>query len=256
MGKRVTHLMTICQSSHASHICPTGFTVISAESHRLSYGFPVASERTPKRRMSAEARRAQIIESARRVFARQGYAASRTREIAAEAGINEAMLYRHFPSKEELFEASVLESIDAAMVRAMDNAKSISRSLAGSAAQIDDGIRKFFRDLVDLAVDLGPLIGATAFGPDSPVRAKLIDRLDALFAVATSITEDGIPNLMKEDVDVRLGLEKIFGALWFAAEMARWTGRPYDREAVIDQMMLTIQEGLITLPEEETPAPA
>ncbi len=200
--------------------------------------------------MSAERRRAQIIESARAVFARQGYAASRTREIAAEAGVNEAMLYRHFPSKEELFEASVLESIDAAMVRATANAKSISRGLAGSASEIDEGIRKFFRDLADIAVELGPLIGATAFGPDSPVRSKLVDRLDALFDVATAITVHGIPDLMNDDVDVRLALEKVFGALWFAAEMARWADRPFDTQAVIDQLMVTIYEGLIDLPDE------
>lgn len=201
--------------------------------------------------MSAERRRAQIIESARHVFAQKGFAATRTREIAAEAGINEAMLYRHFPSKEELFEVSVLESIDAAMVRATENAKGISRDLAGSATEVEIGIRTFFTDLVNLAVDLGPLIGATGFGPESTVRSKLIERLDALFEVATAITVTGIPDLLRDEVDVRLGLEKVFGALWFAAEMARWTGRPFDRETVLDQMMVTIFQGIIQLPEEE-----
>lgn len=205
--------------------------------------------------MSAELRRAQIIESARRVFAQKGFAASRTRDLAAEANINEAMLYRHFPSKEELFEASVLESIDAAMVRAMENAKGISRDLTGSAAQIEDGIRTFFRDLVHIAVELGPLIGATAFGPESPVRTKLIERLDALFDVATSITVNGIADLMRDEVDVRLGLEEVFGALWFAAEMARWTNRPLDREMLLDQMMMTIYHGFIDAPAEPS-APA
>lgn len=201
--------------------------------------------------MSAERRRAQIIESARRVFAESGYAATRTREIAAEAGVNEAMLYRHFPSKEELFEASVLESIDAAMVRATENAHGISRDLAGSASDVEDGIRRFFTDLADLAVDLGPLIGATGFGPNSPVRTKLIERLDALFEVATAITVNGIPDLMRDEIDVRLGLEEVFGALWFSAEMARWTGRPFDRETVLDQMMVTVFQGIIELPEDD-----
>lgn len=205
--------------------------------------------------MSAEHRRAQIIESARAVFARQGYAASRTREIAAEAGVNEAMLYRHFPSKEELFEASVLESIDAAMVRATQNARGISRDLAGSASQIDEGIRTFFRDLADIAVELGPLIGATAFGPESPVRTKLVERLDALFDIATAITVNGIPDLMRDEVDVRLGMEKVFGALWFTAEMARWTNRSFDREVVLEQMMLTIYQGLIQLPDDPEKQP-
>jgi len=205
--------------------------------------------------MSAALRRAQITDSARRVFSEKGYAATRTREIAAEAGVNEAMLYRHFPSKEELFEASVLESIDAAMVRANENARSISRDLAGSSTEIQDGIRRFFTDLADLAVELGPLIGATAFGPESPVRSKLVERLDALFDVATTITVNGIPDLMKDEVDVRLAHEQIFGSLWFAAEMSRWTGRPFDREAVLDQVLLTIYDGVIRLPEDDQTVP-
>lgn len=88
------------------------------------------------------------------------------------------------------------------------------------------------------------------------MRAALVERLDALFDVATAITVNGIPDLMKDDVDVRLAMEKLFGALWFAAEMARWTDRPYDREAVLDQMILTIFEGLLKHPGEEQPARA
>ena len=45
-----------------------------------------------------------IIEAARRLFTRKGYAAVKTREIAAEAGINLALLNYYFRSKEKLFE--------------------------------------------------------------------------------------------------------------------------------------------------------
>lgn len=202
--------------------------------------------------MSAEDRRAQIIDSARRVFAANGFAATRTRDIASEAGINEAMIYRHFPSKEELFEASVLGSIDAAMVRALDNAASIRRDLAGSADQIMDAIRRFFADMADIAIELGPLIGATAYGPDSPVRTQLIERLDALFAIATKITVAGIPDLITEGVDIRVGHENAFGAMWFSSSMAAWTGRPIDREVMIDQLLRGVFEGLISPPSEAT----
>jgi len=204
--------------------------------------------------MTAADRRAQIITSARRVFAQNGFAATRTRDIAAEAGINEAMIYRHFPSKEEVFEASVLESIDAAMVRTMENATSIRHDLAGSAAEIEDGIRRFFGDLADIAIELGPLIGATAYGPDSPVRTKLIERLDALFSVATETTEQGIPSLIG-GVDVRVAHENAFGAMWFATAMATWMGRPFDREVMIDQMMTTIFDGVLRRPGATTPDP-
>ncbi|HEX7961290.1 MAG TPA: TetR/AcrR family transcriptional regulator [Terriglobales bacterium] len=54
-------------------------------------------------RLSAPDRKKQVLEVATRLFAQQGYAATTTRQIAAECGVTEAILFRHFPSKEELY---------------------------------------------------------------------------------------------------------------------------------------------------------
>ncbi len=54
-------------------------------------------------RLSARDRRQQILEVASGIFARKGYEGATTREIAEEAGVNEALLFRHFPSKENLY---------------------------------------------------------------------------------------------------------------------------------------------------------
>jgi AcrR family transcriptional regulator len=54
-------------------------------------------------RLSARDRRQQILEVASRIFARKGYQGATTREIAEAAGVNEALLFRHFPSKESLY---------------------------------------------------------------------------------------------------------------------------------------------------------
>jgi AcrR family transcriptional regulator len=58
-------------------------------------------------RFSAEDRRAQIIETATELFARQGYEGTTTREIAEHARVNEAIIFRHFPSKEDLYWAVI-----------------------------------------------------------------------------------------------------------------------------------------------------
>lgn len=50
-----------------------------------------------------------IKEAARTVFMKKGYAATRTRDIAEEAGINLALLNYYFRSKEKLFELVMLE---------------------------------------------------------------------------------------------------------------------------------------------------
>jgi len=52
-----------------------------------------------------------IKEAARIVFTRKGYAATRTRDIAEEAGINLALLNYYFRSKQKLFEQVMLEKV-------------------------------------------------------------------------------------------------------------------------------------------------
>jgi AcrR family transcriptional regulator len=58
--------------------------------------------------MGPAERRAQILAAAAPCFARRGYAATGTRDLARAAGISEPILYRHFDGKRGLFEA-VLE---------------------------------------------------------------------------------------------------------------------------------------------------
>lgn len=65
------------------------------------------SDDTPapaKRRLSYEARKEQIVAAAVELFAENGFDGS-TRDIAQRAGITQPLLYRYFPSKEDLIEA-------------------------------------------------------------------------------------------------------------------------------------------------------
>lgn len=52
-----------------------------------------------------------IKEAARRVFIQKGYAATRTRDIAEESGINLALINYYFRSKENLFEIVMVEQL-------------------------------------------------------------------------------------------------------------------------------------------------
>ncbi len=55
--------------------------------------------------MHGEDRRRQLLEVAVDVFARQGFGGTKTKDIAAAAGVSEAILFRHFASKEDLYHA-------------------------------------------------------------------------------------------------------------------------------------------------------
>jgi AcrR family transcriptional regulator len=56
-------------------------------------------------RLSGQARREAIIEAARRVFSEKGFYGATTRELATEAKVSEALLFKHFPNKQAMYTA-------------------------------------------------------------------------------------------------------------------------------------------------------
>ncbi|HEV2634098.1 MAG TPA: helix-turn-helix domain-containing protein [Actinocrinis sp.] len=68
----------------------------------------------PARPLRADARRnrAKVLEAAREVFAAEGLAVPLD-EIARRAGVGAGTVYRHFPTKEALFEAVVVDRLEA-----------------------------------------------------------------------------------------------------------------------------------------------
>lgn len=55
--------------------------------------------------MSGNARRDQIVQVATRLFSQRGFRGTTTKEIANAAGISEAMIFRHFKTKRDLYSA-------------------------------------------------------------------------------------------------------------------------------------------------------
>lgn len=63
----------------------------------------------PRRRRSTEEVRELTLSTARELFAARGYAGATTRDVALEAGVTEATIYRQFGSKAGLFDQAVVE---------------------------------------------------------------------------------------------------------------------------------------------------
>ena len=55
--------------------------------------------------MAGDERRLQILKVAMRLFSQRGFRGTTTKEIAQAAGVSEAMVFRHFATKEELYSA-------------------------------------------------------------------------------------------------------------------------------------------------------
>lgn len=62
------------------------------------------------RRLPADQRREALLEAAERVFADRGFDQARLEDIAQATGVTKAVVYRHFPSKEDLFVAVVADA--------------------------------------------------------------------------------------------------------------------------------------------------
>ncbi len=65
-----------------------------------------------RQRLPAEQRREQILEAAVKLFSRNGFDRTTIREIARAAGINEATIYKHFETKEKLYDAIIERFIE------------------------------------------------------------------------------------------------------------------------------------------------
>lgn len=67
----------------------------------------------PRPRLTSENRRRQLLDNAVALFSRHGFSGTRTKDIAAACGVSEAILFRHFATKEDLYHA-ILDTHEAA----------------------------------------------------------------------------------------------------------------------------------------------
>jgi len=149
-------------------------------------------------RLPGPERRRQIIEAAADLFARNGFRGTTTREVAAAVGVSEAAVFKHFPTKEELYgaiieakaqtqellggalaaatrgdDAAVLRTLAREMIARMQADPTLMRLLFFSALEGHSLSDMFFRSRV-LQVDeflcgyISQRVAAGAFRPVDP----------------------------------------------------------------------------------------
>jgi AcrR family transcriptional regulator len=97
-------------------------------------------------RMRADARRAQIVMVARKLFARSGYRSTTTRDLATAAGISDALMYRYFEGKDDILRAVIDQGI--AAFTAMGPSGASSAQLPLTERLVDLG-RRFLATVSD-----------------------------------------------------------------------------------------------------------
>ncbi|HHO68719.1 MAG TPA: TetR/AcrR family transcriptional regulator, partial [Gammaproteobacteria bacterium] len=93
------------------------------------------------KRLKASERKATILAVAKVLFADKGYHGVSVDEIARRLGVSPAILYRHFPSKEALYEA-VLNDIAC-------RRESYVEAVVASEGSFEDVLRRITRIFID-----------------------------------------------------------------------------------------------------------
>jgi TetR/AcrR family transcriptional regulator len=83
-----------------------------------------------KRERRKEARPGELLDAALDLFVEKGFAATRSEEVAARAGVSKGTLFLYFPSKEELFKAVVRENISGRFAEWMQEFETFEGSTA------------------------------------------------------------------------------------------------------------------------------
>lgn len=79
---------------------------------------PVPS--TAPRQRRKEARPQELLDAALELFVEKGFAATRSEEVAARAGVSKGTLYLYYPSKEELLKAVIRDNISTEIAEGVD----------------------------------------------------------------------------------------------------------------------------------------
>lgn len=91
-----------------------------------------------RRRLTRSDRRNQILKTATELFSRHGFRGTTVRRLAQRAGISEATIYQHFPSKEALY--------DAILEQRMEHSRHLLFPRQAAAAKQD---RELMRTLIE-----------------------------------------------------------------------------------------------------------
>jgi AcrR family transcriptional regulator len=154
-----------------------------------------ADDSSPPMRADARRNRARVLEAARIAFGAEGSNVSLD-EIARRAGVGAGTVYRHFATKEALFEAVVVDRLGAlaADARALsDDADpgpaffAFVERLGREGAQKRDVVEAFARAGIDLQLGVAPAVRELANALDETLR-----RAQDAGAVRTDIRVDGV----------------------------------------------------------------
>jgi AcrR family transcriptional regulator len=144
-----------------------------------------------RRRLSPDERRQVLVDAGARLFAERPYDAVLMEDVAAAAGVSRALLYRHFPSKRDLFVGVYEQAVDQLLVATrLDAEGPLTEQLAAALNTHFDYFEANANGVLAANRVLGrdPTIQALIAGELAEVRRRLLDTLGVEGAVRAQIS--------------------------------------------------------------------
>lgn len=150
----------------------------------------------PKTRLSAAARRTQLLDLAEDLFTDRGYEGVSIEDVARAADVTRPVVYQHFDGKEALFIACVRRARDQFE---SDLAEAVGSAIGDLPDLIEAGGRVFFEVLAR-----DPRRWALLFATSSSIDGKLSEQLSALrvqtIASIADLCRPFAPNVPEDDL--------------------------------------------------------
>ena len=192
--------------------------------------------------MTKAARREELLEAARTVFATKGFHDAKVGDIAAAANVAKGTVYLYFPDKRSIF----VELIDNLFVRL--SAAILRVDISGDvAAQVKHNIRAIVSVLVD-DPDALRMLYAHASGVDPAFTAKIESFYEGLKSMLVASLEEGQALGVVAPGDARLLATFTVGAL--KEILIEATERPTtrrSREQIVDALFSLLGAGYLRI---------
>jgi AcrR family transcriptional regulator len=198
------------------------------------------SEAVPgrRRRAGGEVRRL-LIGTAQEMFVEKGYANTTTRLLAEEAGVSEALLFRHFKTKDNLFRQAIAEPFAEVLANYVQQ-----YDPRLPAAEFQAGLYRILRDNrgTVMALFSAELFESEfAFGEVLAPLEKVMDGLE-------DILRRDVEYFHLENIDTYISARLCFASALSLAVFDGWlfptkSKRP-SRQRLIDEMLVQLVHGL------------
>ena len=192
--------------------------------------------------MTKSARRAEILDAARSVFLAQGPQGARVRDIAEVAGINDALIYQHFRSKEELFDAAVVFPLERLVRRLHGTADELT--FEGDSQVPRELTRTFIRDLLAAMEESILLFGVVLFSDRDAGARFYRERIVPFIDVVTAAVNQFEPQWEHRAFDARRVTLAVWGMCWSLAMDAHFRSTPLDVDGAAGEITDQVFAGL------------